>query len=189
MPSFQQDSATAHTANIPRNCLHCVTILRKRLWPPRSPDLNPCGRPCQNIKSKVTILVLQTTVNSARHDFPDHGNFSAQKALIRRDTLSQLPCSRTPCMYELSFVGHDPASKGNRIPMVRRLKGQVMLGSDYPLTQRHLPDERNPPFRLHENPNNARTNIRARIPITLQFKLKSMSATAAVRIFLSADTY
>jgi hypothetical protein len=73
-------------------------------------------------------------------------------------------------MYELSFVGHDPAPKSNRIPMVRRLMGQVMLGSDYPLTQRHLPDERNPPFHLHETPNNARTNIRARILITLPFK-------------------
>jgi len=81
------------------------------------------------------------------------------------------------CIYELSFVGHDPAPKSNRMPMARRLMEQVMLGSDYPLTQRHLPDERNPPFHLHENPYNARTNIRARILITLPFQLKGLSTT------------
>lgn len=72
------------------------------------------------------------------------------------------------CMYELSFVGHDPASKGNRIPMVRRLMGSSTAAIRLPT----LPDERNPPFHLRENPNNARTNTRARILITLQFQLK-----------------
>jgi len=83
-------------------------------------------------------------------------------------------------MYELGFV---TPSKRNRISMVPHVTGQVMVGSDYPLTQRHLPDERNHPFHLHKNPNNARMNIRARILITLQFHFKDTSTTDEVRIF------
>jgi hypothetical protein len=70
---------------------------------------------------------------------------------------------RDTCKYELRFVGHDPVPMGNRIPIAGRLMGQAhnfaMLASDYPLTQRQLPDERNAPFHAHENPNDARTNI------------------------------
>jgi hypothetical protein len=83
---------------------------------------------------------------------------------------------RDTCMYELRFVEHDPVTMGNWIPMAGRLMGQVrtseMLGSDYPLTQRQLPDERNPPFHLHENPNNARTNVKQEFWLQLQFNSK-----------------
>jgi hypothetical protein len=52
-----------------------------------------------HLKRSLTILALQTTVTLDSHYFPDHGNFTAHKAFIRRNTLWQLPCSRTPvCM-------------------------------------------------------------------------------------------
>jgi hypothetical protein len=150
--------------------------------------------PCQNIKSKVTILALQTTVTSVRHylrvyilSCPRSWQLDRTESLHPPGHPVTATVLKDTCMYELSFVGHDPASKGSQIPMVRRLMGQVMLGSDYALTWRHLSDERNHPFHLQENPNNARTNIRARILITLQCQLKGMSTAAAVRIFLSAD--
>jgi hypothetical protein len=43
---FQQDSTAAHTAWYSMQTLHEVfddTVIRRGLWPPRSPDMNPCG--------------------------------------------------------------------------------------------------------------------------------------------------
>ena len=49
MPSFQkyyfaQDGATPHTANAVQNYLKSKSkrFFDKSMWPPRSPDLNPC---------------------------------------------------------------------------------------------------------------------------------------------------
>jgi hypothetical protein len=42
---FQLDSATAHTAYVCLQALHVSSdhIISHGLWPPRSPDLVPCG--------------------------------------------------------------------------------------------------------------------------------------------------
>jgi transposase len=42
---FQQDGATAHTADIVQDWLKSKfskKFVNKKMWPPRSPDLNPC---------------------------------------------------------------------------------------------------------------------------------------------------
>ena len=42
---FQQDGATPHTANIVQEYLSrkfSARFIYKKMWPPRSPDLNPC---------------------------------------------------------------------------------------------------------------------------------------------------
>ena len=42
---FQQDGALAHTARATQNCMlqtNCSDFTAKDLWPPNSPDLNPC---------------------------------------------------------------------------------------------------------------------------------------------------
>ena len=42
---FQQDGATPHTANIVQEYLSrkfSARFIDKKMWPPRSPDLNPC---------------------------------------------------------------------------------------------------------------------------------------------------
>ena len=150
-------TATAHTANNPTNCLHCVktALLRKgdcdladhRTWT----RVVLIRRPREYIKSKATPLALKTIVTSVSiykctfYCVPDHGNFIAQKAFIRWDILWQLHGKRDTCTYDLSFVGHDPASMSIWIPMVRRLMGaNTYFRNDadqvYPLTQLHLPN-------------------------------------------------
>jgi hypothetical protein len=54
---FMQDGATAHTATYSINVLNEVfdnRLISHRLWPARSPDLNPCDFYLwRNLKDKV----------------------------------------------------------------------------------------------------------------------------------------
>jgi hypothetical protein len=78
----------------------------------------------------VTIFPIMATVSHRNTSSAGH----PVTATVLKDT----------CMYELSFGRHDPASKGNRISMVRRLMGAsnagIRLPTDAaPLTRRTEP--------------------------------------------------
>ena len=68
---FQQDGATPHTANIVQEYLRAkfsTKFIDKKMWPPRSPDLNPCDFYLWGYLKSVVYYPLPKTLDDLKEN-------------------------------------------------------------------------------------------------------------------------
>ena len=84
---FQQDGARPHTANSVQNWLRSKfgeRFMTKELWPPRSPDLNPCDFYLWGYLKSVVYNPLSRTLDDLK------ANIEREIKNIRRETLKKI---------------------------------------------------------------------------------------------------
>lgn len=100
---FQQDGAAAHTSNIVQAWCHSkfgVKFLNKEMWPPRSPDLNPCDYFLWGYLKSVVYNPLPKTLDDLK------ANIEREIKNIKVDVLKKLFSNLTNrCNFVISDEG------------------------------------------------------------------------------------